>query len=98
MSNEKELDKMLPDHELRWGFLAMFAGCRSPATIWPNGMFHCGKAECEWIWPEGWEKLQELGLIKYRIEDVKCHDGAIMKEVHLTITARGEKLRDDWYN
>jgi hypothetical protein len=94
---EKELDILVPDDKLRSGFLAMFAGCRSPATVYPNGHFFCGKAECEWIWPGGWEKLRDLGLIEYRIEDVKCHDGAIMKKVHLTITKRGDNMRDDWW-
>lgn len=91
------LEDILPDPELRGGFLAMYAGCRSPATIMPNGYFFCGKAECEWIWPEGWEKLRDLGLIEYHIKDVKCHDGDIMKEVHLTTTERGDRLREDFY-
>lgn len=96
MSEEKELDRLLPDYDILGGFLAMWHGCISPATIFPNGRFFCGKFECELIWPAGWEKLKELGLIDYHIEDVQCFDGSIMKKVHLIITERGEKLRNDY--
>lgn len=95
---EERLEDVLPEGgDLLNGFLAMYAGCRAESTIFPNGSFFCGKAECEWIWPEGWEILRDRGLIEYTIKNVICFDGDIMKEVHLRTTERGDKLRDEYW-
>lgn len=97
MPKEKELAKLIPNRDVARGFLALYAGAHSPSMIWPNGGIHCGKAECEWIWPSGWEQLRDAGLIQYEVKDFKCHDGDIMKEVHWNTTPRGDALRDDWW-
>ena len=79
-------------------FTAMFNGAHTPGRIFGKMGLKCGKAECEWNWPEGWKRLQDAGLIEFNIV---TREPASFDEVHFRITGRGHTVREDdikWFN
>jgi hypothetical protein len=78
-------------------FAGMFNGCKNTGVILVPESDHLsiGKSECEWDWRETWGELKAKGLIDWREEDVPCHDGRKMINVHLMVTDKGWKFRED---
>lgn len=74
------------------------SGCKGHGIIFTpdkNDSLFIGKAEVEEDWRRTWGELKAAGMIDWREEDVKTHDGGRMVYVHLTITGKGEKWRQD---
>lgn len=71
-------------------FASLFNGAQK-GSIFPNGVFKCGKAEAEWGWPENWDRLVEAGLITYDIVD----GPGDWKTVNWSITDKGWDIRED---
>lgn len=79
-----DIDLTQESESLRTTFLSLFNGARR-GYIWPNGSISFGKAEAEWGWPSDWERLKELGIVKFDLTD---------QHVEWEITNLGYALRD----
>lgn len=82
--------------QVRNCFAGLFNGARQ-GMLWPDGSLSVGKAECEWDWKNVWERLRELGLVEYRLEELDA-PGAIsgkMTKFYWSITDKGWLIRED---
>lgn len=85
-------------------FAALFNGARRGTIFKPGQIPFFGKAEAEWAWPDGWNELKQLGLVKWTEVERPCHpsfNAPPMVDIEWSITDRGREVRTDdlkWFN